>query len=61
MLNDAGITLKLKKCKLFTGRIKYLGHVNKPGKLDIPDHTANAIGDLEIHRTITRLQSFVGL
>ncbi len=34
-LKGAGVTLKLAKCSLFTGRIKNLGHVIRPGTSEI--------------------------
>ena len=34
-LNAAGISLKLRKWEFFTDKVKYLGHVIRPGKLEI--------------------------
>lgn len=34
LFNDSSVTLKLKKCSLFSGEVEFLGHFLKPGKLD---------------------------
>ena len=31
----AGVTMKMKKCTFFSDSVEYLGHVNKPGRLEI--------------------------
>ena len=34
-LDTAGITLKIKKCRFFSEEVEYLGHIIKPGHLEI--------------------------
>ncbi len=34
-LREAGITLKISKCTFFSDKIEYLGHIIKPGRLEI--------------------------
>ena len=61
LLADAGVTLKLKKCFFFTDKIDYLGHVIRPGKLQIAEHTTDAIRQLQAPTNLTELRSFLGL
>lgn len=35
ILRDAGVTMELEKCNVFTEKIEYLSHVNRPGRLQI--------------------------
>ena len=34
-LHRANVTIKLSKCDFFTNKVKYLGHIIKPGKLSV--------------------------
>ncbi len=34
-LRGAGVSLKLRKCQFFTDRIRYLGHIIRPGTLEV--------------------------
>lgn len=34
-LEKSGVTLKLKTCRFFTKEVKYLGHIIKPGGLEV--------------------------
>lgn len=56
----AGVTPKLKKCKLFTETIDYFRHVIRPGRLELAEHTANDVVKLELPTTRTELRSFLG-
>lgn len=60
LLNEAGVTLKLKNCEFFTNRIAYLGHVIKPGGQAVSSYTIDAIGGLQTPSNITELLSFLG-
>ena len=41
-LGEAGVTLKISKCRFFSDTVEYLGHIIKPGKLEIDlAHTAS--------------------
>lgn len=61
LFNDAGMMLILKKSKFFTDQINYLAHVIKTGKLQVADHTADAIRDLKTPTTIMEVRSFLDL
>lgn len=43
LLKQVRVTLNFKKSKLFTDKIDYLGHLIRPGKLEIAFHTTEAI------------------
>ena len=60
-LHKAGVTLKLPKCEFFTDKVKYLGHVIKPGKLEIDATSTAALKQMEHPSTQTELRSFLGL
>lgn len=55
-LEEATVTLKIKKCKFFTDTVEYLGHIIKPGKLEVDRaHTAslkNTLPDEQIGTTL---------
>ncbi len=36
-LRGAGVSLKLRKCQFFTDRIRYLGHIIRPGTLEVEE------------------------
>lgn len=60
LLNDAGVALRLKKCKFVTETCDYLGHVIRPRGLDIPSHSTDAICGLQLPTNLTDLRSFLG-
>lgn len=51
-LSVVGITLKLKKCEFFFDSIKYLGHLIKPGKLEIDSVMTKALRESHPPRTL---------
>ena len=60
-LLKAGISRKLSKCDWFTDKVKYLGHVIRPGTLEV-DETATRTLKMAKHlRTQTELRAFLGL
>ncbi|CAN8075918.1 unnamed protein product [Agarophyton chilense] len=61
ILQDAGVTLKLRKCAFFQASVDYLGHVVLSGKLKVATRTTNAILQAKPPRTHMELRSFVGL
>lgn len=61
LLNNAGVTLKLKKFTFFMDTIDYLGHVIRLKRLEIANHTAEAIHGLRPPTSLTELRSFLGL
>ena len=60
-LHKAGVSLKLAKCDFFTSTVKYLGHIIKPGKLEIDNTATAALTKLEHPETQSELRSFLGL
>ena len=61
VLKDAGVSLKLKKCSFFGDRVKYLGHVIRPGSLEIDKTVTAALTQAKQPRTQTEVKSFLGL
>lgn len=43
ILKDAGMSLKLIKCNLFTKTVDYLDHVIRQGKLEVVEKNAAAL------------------
>ncbi|CAN8067637.1 unnamed protein product [Agarophyton chilense] len=60
-LRSAGITLRLDKCQFFSGTVDYLGHVIRPGKLQVSTRTRDAIRAAKSPTNQTELRSFLGL
>ena len=60
-LREAGVSLKIAKCEFFKNTVKYLGHVIKPGKLEVDAVATKALKGLKHPRTQTELRSFLGL
>ena len=61
ILQRAGISLKLKKCNFSTKAVEYLGHVIKPGRLEVATKNTAAIEGFREPETQTQLRSFLGL
>ena len=61
ILQRAGISLKLKKCNFFTKAVDYLGHVIKPGRLEVATKNTAAVEGFREPETQTQLRSFLGL
>lgn len=61
LLQDVGITLKLKKCNVFTRAFDYFSIVIPPQRLEIAAHTTNAIIKLKPSSNITEFFSFLAL
>ena len=59
LLRDAGVSLKLAKCKFFQDRVEYLGHVISPGKLAVADKYADALRECEFPKSLTQIRSFL--
>ena len=60
-LSEAGITLKLAKCRFFTHTVKYLGHVIPPGTLEVDEVATAALKKAKPPKTQTEPRSFLGL
>ena len=60
-LSGTGITLKLSKFRFFTETVKYLGHVIRPGTLEVDEIATAALTKAKPPKTQTELRSFSGL
>lgn len=60
LLMGTGVTLKLKSCPFSTNKIDFLGHVIRPGRLEVANRTTDGICDLKEATTKTELRSFIG-
>lgn len=61
LLNDAGITLVLKKCKCFMNHVNFLQPIIKTDFMKVSSHTPEGICGLKTHLNITSLRSYIGL
>ena len=61
LLEAAGVTLRLSKSKLFHTEVDYLGHVIKPGALEIAPDMIRSIQEATPPRTVRAVRSFLGL
>jgi Reverse transcriptase (RNA-dependent DNA polymerase) len=43
LLGNAGLSLKLKKCHFFSETVDYLGHVIRPGRLEVAEKNTTAL------------------
>ena len=60
-MQEAGLTLKLHKCQFFRDTVDYLGHVVRPGKLEVAQRGKEAVQKSLPPRDISELRSFLGL
>ena len=60
-LQDAGFSLKLRKCEFFAETVDYLGHVIRPGRLQVAQQKIEAVKGFKMPTTQTELRSFLGL
>ena len=60
-LRASGVTLKIKKCRFFSDTVEYLGHVIKPGKLEVDSANTKSLRDAKPPTTKTEVRSFLGL
>lgn len=61
LLLNAGVTLKLQKCKFFLEPIHYFGHVIRPRPLEIASNTKDAIRGPRAAATLIEVRSFLAL
>ena len=61
VLRDSGFSPKLKKCNFFAQSADYLGHVIRPGTLEVATKNTQAVERFDEFRTQTELRSFLGL
>jgi Reverse transcriptase (RNA-dependent DNA polymerase) len=60
-LGRAGLSLKLKKCHFFKDAVDYLGHVIRPGRLEVAEKNTASLKEAKLPRTRTELKSFLGI
>lgn len=61
LLNNAGVSLKLKKRRFFTEAIDYLRYIIRPRRLEISSHTTEAIHGPKSPTNLTELRSILML
>ena len=61
LLYKAGLSLKLTKCHFFKDTVDYLGHVIRPGKLEVAVKNTEALRNARPPVNQTELRSFLGL
>jgi len=61
LLRDAGVTLRLPKCRFFRNTVEYLGQEIKPGRLGVMDAHTRALREARFPTTRTQERSFVGM
>jgi len=60
-LREAGVTLNLEKCTLFSDEVEYLGHNVRPGQLHVHSNNVDALRHEKFPTTKTQLKSFLGM
>ena len=60
-LQQEGLSLKLNKCKISQDSVEYLGHIIRPGELEVHPKNFRALSDATPPRTQTELRSFLGM
>lgn len=61
LISEAGMTLKLKECHLFSDATDYLTHVITPDHLHVPAKTRHTIRELEYMTNTTEVRSVLDL
>lgn len=59
-LRKAGISLKIDKCQFFTQKVKYLGHIVRPGSIEVDQAATKSLREAKPPETLTQLKSFLG-
>lgn len=60
-IEDAGVTLSIKKCHCFHRQVEYLGHMDKPDQLEINKTSVETLRKSQAPSNKTKLRSFLGL
>ena len=60
-LMRAGVSLKLKKCSFFTDSVKYLGHIIRPGTLEVDKATTASLAKARPPTDQSEVRSFLGM
>ena len=60
ILEEAGLSLNMRKCKFFSRTVDYLGHVVSPGRLAVAAKNTESIRKAVYPKNQTELRSFLG-
>ena len=60
-LRSSGVTLKIKKCRFFSDSVEYLGHIIRPGRLEVDNANTRSLRDAKPPTSKTEIRSFLGL
>ena len=60
ILQEAGLSMNMRKCKFFSRTVDYLGHVVRPGRLAVAEKNTEAVRRAKYPSTQTELRSFLG-
>jgi len=60
-LSEAGVTLKISKCRFFTRKVEYLGHFISPGSLEADTTNVKCLRDAVPPTTKSEVRSFLGM
>jgi hypothetical protein len=60
-LKEAGMTLKASKCKFFSDKVEYLGHVVSPEGIRPTEKNVAAVRNFPTPKNVKGVQSFLGL
>ncbi len=58
-LQEAGVSFKIRKCQVFTHRIRYLRHIIRPGTLEVKAAATASVKGLRHPKTPGELPSFL--
>jgi len=61
LLREAGVTLRLPKCRIFRTTVEYLGHEIKPDRLGVMDALTRVLREAHFPTSRTKVRSFVGM
>lgn len=61
LCRDAGVNIKLKKCRFFSNTINTLADLNHPGQLAVSQNTIDPFRYFELPNSILELRPFLGL
>lgn len=60
-LKSAGFTLQLRKCEFFAYQIKYLGHISRPGTIEVEESSTRCLLNVRQLRSSGEIRSFLGI
>jgi len=60
-LGKAGVTLNAAKCHFLQEEVEYVGHIIRPGRVNVLEKNRRALSGLRYAETQTQMKSFVGM